>query len=381
MKICNAKVFINGAFVPGEIEFDEKIIKAGPCTDLNGAGAASSAASQDTIDAQGCYVIPGLIDIHTHGAMGADTSDGDPEGMLTLSRYYAAGGVTSFCPTTMTLKEPELTKAMQTVHDFRRPGDGAKIAGVHLEGPFVCYAKRGAQAAENLQDPDLPMFYRLNDVSGGQVVLITLAPELPGAMDFIREASKICTVSIGHTEADYDTAMQAFEAGASHATHLFNAMPPLLHRDPGIIGAASDAGADVELITDGYHIHPAVIRITHRIFGEKLNLISDSLRCAGMPDGDYTLGGQPITVSNGKATLKGSDTLAGSSIHLMEGLRRSVNFGIPLESAVYAATLAPAKAIHRDKDIGSLEEGKAADLVILDPELNVKAVYIDGRKI
>ncbi len=379
MKICNAKIFMNGIFIPGEIEFDEKIKRVGP--ELNVPGTDPEEASQKVFDAQGCYVIPGLIDIHTHGAMGADTSDGDPEGLLTLSRYYAADGVTSFCPTTMTLKEPELTRAMRTVHDFERPVDGAKIAGVHLEGPFVCYAKRGAQAAENLQDPDLPMFYRLNDVSGGQVCLITLAPELPGAMEFIREASKVCTVSIGHTEADYDIAMQAFEAGASHATHLFNAMPPLLHRDPGVIGAAYDAGADVELITDGFHIHPSVIRMTHRIFGEKLNLISDSLRCAGMPDGDYMLGGQPITVTDGKATLRGTDTLAGSSIHLMEGLRRSVYFGIPLESAVTAATIAPAKAIKRDDEIGSLEKGKAADLVLLDPQLRVKAVFINGKRI
>ncbi len=370
MKICNAKVFVDGAFVPGGLEFDEKIIKAGPDVD-----------SQDALDAGGNYLIPGLIDIHTHGAMGADTSDGDPVGMVTLSRFYAAGGVTSFCATTMTLKEPELTRSMQTVHDFVRPADGAKIAGVHLEGPFVCYAKRGAQAAENLQDPDLDMFYRLNEVSGGQVVLITLAPELPGAMDFIRKASRVCAVSIGHTEADYDTAMQAFEAGASHATHLFNAMPPMLHRDPGVIGAASDSGASVELITDGFHVHPSVIRITHKIFGDKLNLISDSLRCTGMPDGDYTLGGQPITMINGKATLRGSDTLAGSSIHLMEGMRRAVSFGIPLEDAVTAATIAPARAIKKDREIGSLDAGKAADIVMLDADLNVKAVYVDGQKI
>ena len=202
----------------------------------------------------------------------------------------------------------------------------------------------------------------------------------PGAMEFIRDVSRTCTVSIGHTTADYDTAMAAYQAGASHATHLFNGMPSLLHREPGVIAAACDAGASVELITDGLHIHPSVIRLTHKLFGEKLVLISDSLRCAGMPDGDYTLGGQPITMKNGRATLTGTDTLAGSSIHLMDGLRRSVSFGVPLEAAVYAATEAPAKTIRRS-DIGRLAVGCCADLVLLDSQLNLKAVFIDGQRI
>ena len=263
----------------------------------------------------------------------------------------------------------------------QRPENGAKVAGINLEGPFLCYAKRGAQAAENLHAPDAAMFHRLNEASGGIVRLVTVAPEEPGAIPFIEEVSKVCTVSIGHTTADYDTAMAAYQAGASHATHLFNAMPSLLHREPGVIAAASDNGATVELITDGLHVHPAVVRLTHRLFGEKLVLISDSLRCAGMPDGDYELGGQPITMKNGKATLTGTDTLAGSSIHLMEGLRRSVSFGVPLEAAVTAATLAPAKVIKMDHAIGSLAPGKCADFVLLDQNLNLKAVYIDGKQI
>lgn len=369
MRIQNANVFLNGAFVRGGIEFDEKITAVGA---VNGDA---------DLDAQGCYVIPGLIDIHTHAAMGEDASDGKPEGMPVMSRYYAAGGVTSWCPTTMTLKEPVLTQAMHTIRDFVRPENGAKVAGVNLEGPFLCYAKRGAQAAENLHAPDAAMFHRLNEASGGIVRLVTVAPEEPGAIDFIREVSKTCAVSVGHTTADYDTAMAAYEAGATHATHLYNGMPSLLHRAPGVIAAASDAGATVELITDGLHIHPAVIRLTHRLFGEKLVLISDSLRCAGMPDGDYELGGQPITMKDGKATLTGTDTLAGSSIHLMDGLRRAVSFGVPLEAAVTAATLAPAKVIGKEDEIGSLDVGKCADLVILDKDLNLKAVYIDGKAV
>jgi len=368
MRIKNAKVFLNGQFVDGGIEFEETITAAG-------------ADITDGEDAQGCYIIPGLIDVHTHGALSQDASDGIPEGLTTMSRHYAKEGVTSWLPTTMTLKEHTLKDAVEVIRDFARPADGAKVAGIHLEGPFLCYAKRGAQAAENLHAPDIGMFHRLNEASGNLVKLITVAPEEPGALDFIREVSPICAVSVGHTVADYDTAMAAFEAGATHVTHLYNGMPSLHHRQPSVIAAASDAGAFVELITDGLHIHPAVIRLTHRLFGEKLVLISDSLRCAGMPDGEYDLGGQSITVKDGKATLTGSDTLAGSSIHLMEGLRRAVSYGVPLEAAVTAATLAPAKAIRMADTIGSLDVGKCADFVVLDHDLNVKAVYIDGQRV
>jgi len=368
MRIKNAKIFLNDQFVDGGIEFERTITAAG-------------ADITDGEDAQGCYIIPGLIDVHTHGALAQDASDGIPEGLTTMSRHYAREGVTSWLPTTMTLKEHTLKDAVDVIRDFVRPADGAKVAGIHLEGPFLCYAKRGAQAAENLHTPDIEMFHRLNEASGNLVKLITVAPEEPGALDFIREVSRICTVSLGHTTADYDTAMAAFEAGASHATHLYNGMPSLHHREPSIIGAAVAAGATVELITDGLHIHPAVVYLTHKLFGEKMVLISDSLRCAGMPDGEYDLGGQSITVKAGKATLTGSDTLAGSSIHLMEGLRRAVSYGVPLEAAVTAATLAPAKAIRMDDTLGSLDVGKCADFVVLDHDLNVKAVYIDGENI
>ena len=277
----------------------------------------------------------------------------------------------------MTLKEEVLTPAMHAIRDFRRTG-GAKCAGVHLEGPFLSFAKRGAQAAENLHKPDIALFNRLNEASGGLVKLVTVACEEEGAIDFIRIVSKIVTVSLGHTSADYDTAMEAFEAGASHATHLFNGMPPLNHRSPGVIGAAIDSGASVELICDGLHIHPAVIRGTYRIFGEKLNLISDSLRCAGMPDGNYELGGQPIVVKNGKATLL-DGTLAGSSISMLDAVRNVVRFGLPLESAVYAASTAPALAVGL-RDTGRIEVGKAADFVVLDNDLNLVAVFVDGQR-
>ncbi len=368
MRIFNAKLFLDGAFVDGGIEFDKTI---------TGLGDHIS----DGVDAEGCYLIPGLVDVHTHAAMGKDVSDADPDGLPVLSRYYAKGGVTSWLPTTMTLKEERLAPALKVLSKFERPEDGAKMAGIHMEGPFLSFAKRGAQKAENLSKPDVELFHRLNAASGNKVKLITVAPEEEGAIDFIREVSKVCTVSLGHTTADYDTAMAAYEAGATHATHLYNGMPGLHHRMPGVIGAAMDSGATVELISDGFHIHPSVVRLTHRLFGDKLVLISDSLRCAGMPDGEYELGGQMFTMTNGKATLSGTDTLAGSSIHLMEGVRRAVSFGVPLEAAITAATLAPAKAIGMDNEIGSLANGKCADFVLLDKDLNVKAVYIDGKKV
>ncbi len=363
MLIKNGKILIGKSFVDGDIQFDRAITAIGR---LEGPA---------DLDAQGGYVIPGLVDVHTHGALGEDFSDGKPEGLQPLADYYAAHGVTSYLATTMTLKEEVLTPAMHAIRDFK-PKSGAKCAGVHLEGPFLSYAKRGAQAAENLHKPDPALFHRLNEASGGQVKLVTVACEEEGALPFIREISRTCAVSLGHTTADYDTAMAGFLAGASHATHLYNGMPSLLHRAPGVIGAAFDAGASVELICDGLHIHPSVIRVTYQLFGDKLNLISDSLRCAGMPDGDYELGGQPIVVKNHKATLL-DGTLAGSSISLLDAVRNVVSFGLPLAGAVYAASTAPALAA--GLDAGVIAQGRAADLLVLDKDLALKAVFVDGK--
>lgn len=369
MIIGNAKVFLEGKFRAASVTIEgDKIVAIGgadvPCD----------------VDAQGKYLVPGFVDVHTHGAMNEDFSDGKADGLLKMSRYYAQNGVTSFLATTMTLKEETLTPAMEVIREFVRPADGAKCAGIHLEGPFLSYAKRGAQAAENLHAPDAAMFHRLNAASGNQVRLVAVAPEEPGAMEFIREVSKVCTVSVGHTTADYDTAAAAFEAGATHATHLFNGMPAFAHRAPGVVGAAFDKQATAELICDGMHIHPSAIRVAHQMFGKKLVVISDSLRCAGMPDGDYELGGQPIEMKNGKATLKGSDTLAGSSSNLLAEVRNLVSFGIALEDAVYAVSAAPAKAVRLDH-IGTIETGKQADLLLLTDALELDSVYIDGKKI
>lgn len=368
MRIKNAKVFVGKTFINADIEFDQKITAVGK---LDG---------EADFNAEGLYVIPGLVDIHTHGAMGEDFSDGKADKLQLMADYYAAHGVTSFLATTMTLKEEVLTPAMHAIRDFQREG-GAKCAGIHLEGPFLGYAKRGAQAAENLHKPDPELFDRLNAASGGKVKLVTVACEEEGGMDFVANVSKKCTVSLGHTSANYDQAMEAFARGASHATHLYNGMDGLHHRKPGIIAAAMDAGASVELICDGLHIHPGVIRMASKLFGENLVVISDSLRCAGMPDGQYELGGQQIEMKNGKATLLGSDTLAGSSTNLLQELKNLVSFGLSLEDALTAMTIAPAKAVRLDDKIGSIAVGKAADLLLLDESLNLTATYIDGIKL
>ena len=363
MRIKNAKVFVGNTFIDADVEFDKTITMVGKSD-----GVAD-------IDAKGSYLIPGLVDIHTHGAVGEDFSDGKPEGLQPMSDYYAAHGVTSYLATTMTLKEEVLLPAMHAIRDFE-PTRGAKCAGIHLEGPFLGYAKRGAQAAENLHKPDTALFDRLNAASGDQVKMVTVACEEENAMEFISYVASKAAVSLGHTSCSYDQAMEAFARGASHATHLFNGMEPLHHRKPGIIAAAMDAGASVELICDGLHIHPAVIRLAHRLYGDKLNLISDSLRCAGMPDGDYELGGQPIVVKDGKATLL-DGTLAGSSISMLDALRNVVRFGLPLADAVYAASTAPALAAGLT-DVGAIQVGKCADLLLMDSELNLQAVFVDG---
>ena len=365
MVIKNGRVYLPGqGFTDCDLGFGELIEAAG-------------SLGEGGYDASGCYVVPGFVDIHTHGAMNRDFSDGDAAAMPVLADYYARSGVTSFLATTMTLKEPELTRAMHAVRDAGDTG-AARCAGVHLEGPFLSYNKRGAQNPDNLHAPDADMLERLDAASGGAVRMVTVAPEVEGAEAFIPRASRLCTVSVGHTEADYDTAARAYALGASHATHLFNAMPPIHHRKPGVVGAAFDAGASTEIICDGLHVHPSAVRMAFAIFSGRLSLISDSLRCAGMPDGEYELGGLPIRLSGGVARLL-DGTIAGSCINVGEAVRRAVSFGVPLETAIEAATIVPARAAKLD-DCGSLAAGKRADIAVLDQDLNIKAVFIAGRQ-
>jgi N-acetylglucosamine-6-phosphate deacetylase len=367
MLIKNAKIFTaEDRFELLDIEFGEKIEEL---------GRIDKAAD---VDASECYIIPGLVDVHTHGAVNEDASDGKPGGLEKISRHHAAHGVTTFCATTMTLKEHTLADALKQARDFIRPDEGARCGGVYLEGPFFSYEKRGAQAADNLHDPDIEMFERLNELSGNNIRIACVAPERPNAIEFIEHASKKCTVSLAHTTADYDVSSAAFKAGAKMVTHLFNGMNPFLHRAPGLVGAAADHASYAELICDGLHIHPAVIRAAFKMLNDRIVLISDSLRCAGMPDGQYELGGQPIIMKNGKATLL-DGTLAGSSITVFDAMRNVVSFGVPLEKAVAAASRRPAEALGLQAAIGSIEKGKNADMLVLDHELNLLLTIIDGK--
>lgn len=336
------------------------------------------------ISAHGCYVIPGLTDLHFHGCVGEDFSDATPDGLQKMADYELSRGITQICPAGMTLGEDQLTKICQNAAAHRaKNAGGAELVGLHLEGPFLSMAKKGAQNAAYIHDPDAAMLHRLQEAAGGLVKLVTLAPEQPNSLEFIQSARQDgVTVSLGHTTADYDTASAAYKAGARQATHLFNAMPPFTHRAPGVVGAAFDyPEVKVELICDGVHIHPAVVRAVFKLFGsDRVILISDSLRATGMPDGRYPFGGQEIEVHGNRATMADDpNTLAGSVSDLMACLKTAVSFGIPLADAVTAAAVNPAKVLGIYNRLGSLDIGKEANAAILDEHLDLKAVLYHGE--
>ncbi len=368
MLIKDASVFCeDSSFKKLDVHFEDTIIETG---ELEGEG----------FEASGYMLIPGLVDIHTHGAMNADTSDGMEHALNKMSEFYAKNGITSFLATTMTYDEPTLERAMRAAGSFTTT-TGASCIGINMEGPFINPSKKGAQASKDIIPPDFAMLERLNKAANNRIKLVDVAPELPNALDFINKASKYVTVSLAHTAADYDIAMRAFEQGATHVTHLFNAMEPFLHRSPGIVGAAADAGANVEVICDGIHLHPAVIRAVFKLFdNSRICLISDSMRSAGLADGEYELGGQPVTVRDGKAMLH-DGTIAGSSINLMEAVKNAISFGVNQEVALSAATINPARAIRMDEHIGSISKGKRADLVLIDKHWNIKKVFINGKEL
>lgn len=335
----------------------------------------------EVIEAKGLYMIPGLVDIHFHGCMGADMCDGTKEALDVITQYEASVGVTSVCPATMTIPKDELSAVMKNAGAYAYHG-GAHLVGINMEGPFISPAKKGAQAAENIMHCDYEYFSQLQDAAGGLIKLVDIAPEEAGAMEFIDKVKGTVVVSLAHTASDYDTAMEAIAHGASHATHLYNAMPPLNHRNPGVIGAVRDSDScHVELICDGVHIHPSVIRATFAMFGaQRMILISDSMRATGLDDGEYTLGGQPVTVKGNLATLH-DGTIAGSATNLMDCMRFVVKHaGLPLETAVMCATANPAKEIGIFDEVGSIAVGKKADFVLLDQDLNLAGVYIDGKE-
>ena len=338
---------------------------------------------EDAVDLGGATVIPGLVDVHSHGNSGADFSDGSLEGLRSMARWYAQVGVTSFAPASMTLPYDVLEKAFATARAVAdEPQEGAaRLMGIQMEGPYFSYKKRGAQNPDYLKEPDFEGFKKLYDGCGGLIRIVDVAPELPGAAEFTEKASKLCTVSVAHTDSDYDHAKAIFDAGATHVTHLYNAMPPISHRNPGVIPAAvENPNVRAELICDGYHIHPAAVRLAFSMFGgERMVLVSDSGRCAGMPEGSkFELGGQDAWLRGGVARLA-DGTIACSAASLWQCLVNAVRFGVKEEDAVRAATYNPACAISAQAQIGSIEEGKFADFLVCAPDYSSKIVYLSGK--
>ncbi|NLU23315.1 MAG: N-acetylglucosamine-6-phosphate deacetylase [Clostridiales bacterium] len=340
--------------------------------------------SQNGVNLGGALVLPGLIDVHNHGNSGADFSDGDGDGLLKMAAYLGRCGVTSFAPASMTLPYEVLGRAFATAQDLyqQRPAGHAKLLGIQMEGPFFSPAKKGAQNGDYLRVPDFEAFYKLYAACDGLIRIVDIAPELPGALDFIKRAKSLCTVSIAHTDASYEQAKAAIDAGASHVTHLYNAMPPLHHRKPGVIGAAAENSAvRAELICDGMHVHPSAVRLAFSLFGgERMVLISDALRCCGMEEGTYDLGGQQVEMKDGVCKLP-DGTLAGSVTHLFDCMKNAISFGVPAADAIRAATYNPACALGVEDRVGSIEVGKDADFVICSPLYERLAVYIDGEKV
>lgn len=341
-----------------------------------------TASEQTIVYADDLYAIPGLIDIHLHGAVGQDFSDGNAKAVEKIAEYEAFHGITTIMPATMSIPEKELGKAVKAISSVKNNKEmQADIAGIYLEGPFMSKERKGVHKEENLLEPDLTLVDKLQKEAQGKIKIVTVAPELEGAIDFIKEGSKKYRISIAHTSAAYEVSKEAFAAGAKQLTHFFNGMVPFNHREPGIIGAALENDKCMaELICDELHIHPTVINMTFRIFGaERVILVSDSMRATGMTDGEYMLGEHQVFVTNGVARMKDGN-LAGSTRNLMDCLKIAVkDMKIPLETAIRAATLNPAIAAGVDDKYGSISTGKNANAVFVDKELNVVMVMKDGK--
>lgn len=377
MKIQNALVYTeDGTFAQLDV-----MVKEGQIRAVTPKGGLDRETDEIAVDGTGMYLIPGLTDIHFHGCAGYDLCDGTGEALEAMARYEARNGITTICPAVMACPEETLTQVCRSARTYGSK-KGAVLAGIRLEGPFLSEEKTGALNPGYLRKPDVDLYRRLQEAAGGRIRLVDIAPEAEGAMDFIQALRGEAVCSLAHTTADYDIAMRAFYAGASQVTHLYNAMEPYTHRNPGLIGAAADTpGCLVELIGDGIHVHPAVVRSTLRMFGpDRVIFISDSIRATGLEDGQYSLGGRPVDVRGRRAAFD-DGTIAGSVTNLMQTVQRVVNeMGIPLETAVRCAAVNPAKSIGIFDRYGSIAPGKAANLVLLDQELNVMTVILNGEE-
>lgn len=384
MIIKNVKIYMpDQKFVSGNIVTDGDKIKKVL------TGESEEEFAEEIVDGKGCYCLPGMIDLHFHGCKGMDVCDGTKEALDTIASYEASIGVTAIAPATMTLPVEELEGVLSNAAQYKKTQEektaaaGADLVGINMEGPFISKVKKGAQDERNIIPCSIEIYKKFQKAANGLVKFIGIAPEEFETDTFIREVKNEVSVSLAHTNADYAAAKKAFDAGANHAVHLYNAMPAFSHREPGVVGAVADSRhVMAEIICDGVHIHPAVVRATFQMLGkERMILISDSMRAAGMPDGEYTLGGLDVKVRGNRATLVSDGALAGSVTTLPDCVRTVVKeMKIPLETAVACATINPAKSLGIDDKYGSIEEGKKANLVLWDEDLNLKMVIKDGKK-
>ena len=372
--IVNGKLILKDSIAENmAIVFGEKIEKIAPLSDID-------TSAYEVIDAKGMFVSPGLVDMHIHGYLGADASDADAEGIKKMAEGIIKNGVTAWCPTTMTVSKAEIEAAFDAVREVKNSDSyyGSRILGVNSEGPFINAKKKGAQAEEHILKPDADFIEKHSDL----VKLFTVAPEVEGAAECIEKVSKNTNVliSMGHTDATYEEAVEGIKKGVRHTTHLFNAMTALSHRSPGVVGAAlADSNVSTELIADTFHVNKGLFGLIAKIKGDKLCLITDCIRAGGMPDGDYTLGGQPVH-KEGIKCLMDDGTIAGSVLKLNEAVYNLYeNSDLELYEAVNCASLNVAKALGEDKEIGSLEEGKRADIVIADEKFSVKTTILGGE--
>ncbi len=339
----------------------------------------------NAIDLGGATVIPGLIDVHSHGNSSYDFADGNYEGLKQMAKHYAQVGVTSFAPASLTLPYDMLAAAFADADRLAKeqPEGLSVLRGIQMEGPYFSYKKRGAQNADYLKAPDFEGFKKLYDDCNGLIRIVDIAPELPGAVDFIAKAKELCTVSIAHTDASYDDAKAACDSGVTHLTHLFNAMPGINHRNPGVIPAAvENPNVRAEIISDGLHVHPAAVRLAFSMFGgSRMILVSDSGRCEGLPNGTkFNLGGQDAWLVDGVARLA-DGTIACSATNLYDCMVRAISYGVREEDAVRAASYNPACSIGAENLVGSIEEGKIADFIICNADYTGRRVFLAGKEI
>ena len=375
--ITNGKIVLPDTVVTGKaLALDNESGKIVGVVDSVPAGA-------EAIDANGGYVAPGLVDIHIHGYLGEDTCDAKPDGIKKMAYGVAQNGVTSFLPTTMTVAKDEIIAALNAVRSLKEESktwDGAEILGVHAEGPFINPSKKGAQAEENILTPDADFIIENADI----IKSVTLAPEMDEGHACIKKlaAKSNVLVSMGHTDAKFEEAMSAAKDGVNHATHLFNAMSALAHRNPGVVGAAlASDNVSVEIIADTFHINPGLYSLVAKLKGRKTVLITDCTRAGGMPDGEYTLGGQPIFLKGIECRLA-DGTIAGSVLKLNDAVRNVLNnTALPVNEVFNMASLNPAAAINCADRIGSLEAGKDADVIITDENINIVRTIKKGRTI